>query len=649
MSTKTLNNCNSNVCNLLESDCVNNEENEISNQHLYNLENITDLYEIRKIILDFTNELDYRIYALKYFNKIFTDFSQTLDIIQTISSMYQLSGTKILETYLYEICTNDQLLDLIPFIKFEAVKGLLGFEELIFEGIDEDELELINQRNIKRKNNGYIALDILCNNSQFIELPTPCKYEAIIMLMFSGQYLENCSKYFSTFINNIDIDSDYRYKCIISLENKKDYENNFIPNKDYYIEYGMYIFLNNNSNLINYRILSGQYLLQKSNNTEYKNLSESKLLEFAKSTDNDYNRRADSADVLLRLGSEKYKEESRKIIVELGKNGNKNTKTIFDNAQNVHNIEVENSVMEILEYLSNIFLMKINKCDTEYITFEYVKNEITKLNREINNIISINCDKSDKSDKTGKIITCKHKNCKNCNSCIKRTIENYYCSRECVNMYKKVEKINTALNRIYLDRALYSKYNLSLSGILLKVWSYIFEGDHNNSEEMIKRLLEELEEMSDTCSSGFASRLVNVISGFGEFNIKISWEDQIISNFTGRLNALARKITNTDSVYYKQLKDEVIKLWERNNNEVYDSEKVFITDCVQDFAANVISELTVESSNYEDRKNFLLFLRTSIPVIKEEMYKEFKEYISDVDFDFYMRKSVMMYEMGEIY
>ena len=54
---------------------------------------------------------------------------------------------------------------------------------------------------------------------------------------------------------------------------------------------------------------------------------------------------------------------------------------------------------------------------------------------------------------------------------------------------------------------------------------------HENEEEMRKRMLEELEEMSATCSTGFASRLINVISGFGEFNIRISWEDQIIANF----------------------------------------------------------------------------------------------------------------------
>ena len=80
---------------------------------------------------------------------------------------------------------------------------------------------------------------------------------------------------------------------------------------------------------------------------------------------------------------------------------------------------------------------------------------------------------------------------------------------------------------------------------------------------MKKRLLEELEEMSGTCSSGFASRLVNVISGFGDFKLTISWRDQIIANFTGRLNARARDITNDDKMkenykLYNILKDVCI-------------------------------------------------------------------------------------------
>ena len=206
---------------------------------------------------------------------------------------------------------------------------------------------------------------------------------------------------------------------------------------------------------------------------------------------------------------------------------------------------------------------------------------------------------------------------------------------------------------------------------------------------MTSRLLEELEEMSGTCSTGFASRLANVISGFGKFNIRISWEQQIVSNFFGRLNALARKINHKNSVYYaekslarkinhknsvyyaeKSL--DVVELWLNDNmkdkNRVIKSltksdkltdtppmkniiekylksnKKKKIEKCVEDFSFNVLNEMTLSSSDFSNRQNFLLFFRTSMLPIREEMYEEFKDLISDSDYDLYFRKALESYE-----
>ena len=91
-----------------------------------------------------------------------------------------------------------------------------------------------------------------------------------------------------------------------------------------------------------------------------------------------------------------------------------------------------------------------------------------------------------------------------------------------------------------MDRALYSKYNCTLIAILLKVWTYL--SSHESKDEMKKRLLEELNDMAGICSTGFAERLINVISGFGDFNFRISFEEQIVGNFSGRLTARAKNI-----------------------------------------------------------------------------------------------------------
>ena len=405
----------------------------------------------------------------------------TIEIISQLGGMYQFSGTKLLEKYLYCIACNSSISN---FLKIESLKSLLSFIEFEEDIHDDDEETFkqikiesnneIKNRNTLRQNKAYEALDIVCNNlSNDTELSTPYKIDIIRMLMNNDVYNEKSLIYISKIIEDQNINCDYRYKVILSLEKYK-----------HHVEKLLILFSENDDNDILYRILSCQYLLQ---HFKYYNI-ENILLTFAENENTEYNLRADSADILLNLGSEQMKIKGREIITKLGNISGK-SKTIFDNAQNVHVKEIEKSVMTILEYLSNIPILKI---DDEFIDYEYVKNKITDINNSENIIIS--------------------------------------------------------LNRIYMDRILY--FNNNLSNILVKLWSYISKNE--NVEEMTKRLIEELEDMSGTCSSGFLSRLINTLSGFGEMNITISYEDQIISNFCGRLNAYAQKITKTDSCFYNE-------------------------------------------------------------------------------------------------
>ena len=98
-----------------------------------------------------------------------------------------------------------------------------------------------------------------------------------------------------------------------------------------------------------FKVLAGQYILQKfeRNRNEVENI----LFSIAKNETLDYDRRADAADVLLQLGSQEMKNNGRKLIIELGDVEGR-VKTVFDNAQNVHIEEVEESVAEVLEFFS---------------------------------------------------------------------------------------------------------------------------------------------------------------------------------------------------------------------------------------------------------------------------------------------------------
>lgn len=502
-------------------------------------------------IVDLSLPLKTRIEYIEEFYKKFGE-NECIEIISRLSTMYQMSGTKILEKYMYEIAVNSNI---SPFLKIVTTKSLIFFDK----------------KNIL----GYEALNIICKN--FInEIATPCQIDVICLLMQNKKYKKEARDYFCVVINNFDLECDYRYKTILSLETKN------MPNKLFFIKEATLDFFLHSKNIIFYRILAGQYLLQKC----LKNLDslqivniENTILSFSYDITLEYNLRADASDVILKLGSIENKTKAKNIIMLLGKEGNKGeSKTIFDNAQNVHIDDIEESVLETISFLSTIEICK------KEITFDYVKHEIIK---------DIDTSKYD------------------------------------------LNNIQISLNRIYLDRALYSKYNCSLVNILLKIWVYM--STHTCKLEMKTRLLEELVEMSGTCSSGFASRLVNVLSGFGDFNLKISWRDQLIANFTGRLNAKARDITNINTIK-THCNLYGIKIGYKNEDELKEELELF--------QEKVLEEMMIKSNEYCSRINFLKFFRKNMLGIREELYEEFKTHIDDTSFDLYCRSAIANYETG---
>ena len=561
--------------------------------------------EILDKILDNNNNIKDRV---KYFEEyILLDYNAGLELLNTYCSQYNFSGTHNIKTLLHNLCFN---LDIDDILKIKCCKSLLSFEEFEEGSDSEDDEEFakikkdsdikVRERNEKRFELAYKSINTVCENWK--KVPTPMKIEIIHTLMKKDEYKKECEKYFLEVLNDNNLETEYKYKCILSLDNIQ------ILNKEYFIKSFMSNFIRNINNNIYYRILSGQFLLKKYKEYEIQEI----LLSFCVDENIEYNRRADSADVILTFGNESYKKKGELIINKLGNRNNKE-KTIFGNEQNVHTKEIDKSVNDILIKLSSFPIIKLD--NKNYISFNDVKNEILKLINEENN----------------------------------------------------KEKILQSLNRIELDNALYSKFNDSLKNILIKVWSYI--QNNKNKFEMIKRLLQELEDMSGTCSSGFISRMINSVSGFSdEMNIKISWEDQIISNVSGRLNYMITKIKNKDSIYYNDKLEEVIILWLNDNAEIkkkimnnfkkknntkitYPSDiikEVKLLDyqeiCVENFYDQVVNELSISSSNPVNKKNFLLFFRNTIQGIRDQLYEEFIKYISENEFDLYFRNAVMNYE-----
>lgn len=632
------------------------------------------------VIMDLQIELCDRISALNLYSTM--NDNTVVELLSRINGMYQMSGIKTVEIYLYEICTASKLSSIL---KLSAVKALIEYEELIDEDDSEEDIDRIKQSNIYRCDRACMALESVC--SEMDELPTPCRVEAIELLMSYNSSKTKANEYFISLINDTQVECEFRYKTILGIEKfsekfMKDklltlFNSNFVAKiyelydhkiksefpgfkpgvdnynffeviiqglsynmcselyKEYFIEKCMYnyfiyraqyAFLFYPGNMVYYKVLAAQYLLQKCDINEMENVMiENEVLSFAQDPQLDYNRRADAADVLLQLGSVHMRMMARNIITELGVEDNNKIETIFSNAQNVHTTEVEESVSEILEFLAIFPMYMVQKKPIE---FNQVQSMIKDgLRRER--------------------------------------------PEDVLDATPRENKIILALNRIDMDRVLYSKYNNTLSNVLLKVWSYIM--DHSCKEEMYKRLLEELEEMSGTCSTGFVSRMVNVVSGFGEFNVRISWGDQITANFSGRLNASARIIMEPQSIFRTTQLESVIDLWLklpeqrierimmmnklRNNNPkiqigvkdivneyLKENTDKKIDDALEYFSLTVLEEMSVSTLDTDNRRNFGLFFRASVGIIREEMYEEFKEHLDDASFDMYMRKALMHYE-----
>lgn len=562
-----------------------------------------DLSDVHECLMDCSIDLGDRIDLLNEYYKKYSE-SDTMELISRIATIYQFSGTKLLEKYLYEICINCKI---SAMLKLTAAKSMCYFDP--------------------KNEIGYKALNTVCQNMK--DVATPCQIETVCLLMLHTMYKQQARDYFCKIINNTELECDYRYKAILSLENKN------IPEREYFIYEAILELFNNSSNMTLYRILGGQYLIQKFKLEENVcEKTELTLMSFAQDPDLDYNLRADSADVILSLGSPENKLTAREIIMMLGRHDGK-AKTIFDNSQNVHVDEIEKSVLEALEFLSGIKMKTLSGIPgTPEITLDYVKKqieeELEKSKPEEPKEYKLYVNGKPLLDKKVNKMCVQYENDK--------------------SVYdKKDDKINVSLNRIYMDRALYSKYNCSLLHILLKIWTYITS--HQSENDMRTRLLEELIEMSGTCSSGFASRLINVISGFGDFNLSISWRDQIIANFNGRLNARARDITvkkdlnNNSKLYgiYLVVCDCCGKKYGDTNDEKH---LYKIEDLLEDFQGYVLEEMSMNCHEFENRKNFLKFFRKNMLGIRQELYEEFKDYIDDSSFDLYFRSAISMYETG---
>ncbi|AQQ73649.1 hypothetical protein [Kurlavirus BKC-1] len=249
---------------------------------------------------------------------------------------------------------------------------------------------------------------------------------------------------------------------------------------------------------------------------------------------------ADACDVLLRLGNASFRNRANTVLTLLAQ-ASRGMTTIYTDKQNVHTKSLNESVNEFLE-----------KCVEEEpmdgSDFASVHAEVVRLSNE----------KLQEEEK---------------------------------------KKALAALERISVDTATFTEYELCLSDVFVIIWKRIQKKEPIARGQMLQRLLEELVDMAGTCSSGHCSRLVNSLSYF-EANIRIGFREQIRANFSARMNSRIRKLEDTE------------------------------------LQSSIICGMG-DKEGTEDRKAYMGFIRENYQELYQELHKEFVGggYVTTEQFD----------------
>ena len=110
-------------------------------------------------------------------------------------------------------------------------------------------------------------------------------------------------------------------------------------------------------------------------------------------------------------------------------------------------------------------------------------------------------------------------------------------------------QVPIAFKRIETDTSIFFPTTLTLKDIFQRVYNRINKSIHK--KELLNRLKEELDEMKATCATGHASRLLNILSGFPDVELKIQSEIN---------DDLIKDINNLIEKYIKKEKQEYIDI-----------------------------------------------------------------------------------------
>jgi len=579
------------------------------------------------------------------------------NVLGTYDQAYRCSGVSSLRKFLTGVATRPNF---PPDMQLRAVESLLSFQEHP-ETIDDDDSDSFKQIKadanacVSQRNAGRVAgaVQVLIGligrtNCSWGDgcMPTLLKYKAIVMLARHGGKAtdEKVERFMNDLITTNRLEAEFRYKLVRRLEHEKYVSTDIYGNM-------LLSFLGHTPNPTTLRILSAQNLLAGDfDKTISKDVILIQVLIFACDEELDTFVRADAADTLIGFGNEDDAAEGRRILDELGtRHGGLG---IYNNHQNVHAESIESSIDGGIEKLKVI-------ADGPLESFDECRRKVT-------------CEWDALDDK---------------------------------ERNKNVKIADTAFDRINYDSRLFR--GLDLKTLFQMVCTVIAnEENPETKSELYKRCAEEILDMANTCSSGMASRMINVLSGFGSFQLAISFKEQIQSNFVGRLNALVKligqKAESGNHPFFDACNTDIVHLWMMNKDTPFDvptdarSRSAQFADDIgnrddtlaipQALPALQVGRTTHVPSHQESRKTrvakwlesfgdeerrreeraaredfaenlltefdascpyrlrFSLFMTYAFSSLRSQMEEEFRQFVTPDEFELYMRDALAFYE-----
>jgi Ca2+/Na+ antiporter len=154
-------------------------------------------------------------------------------------------------------------------------------------------------------------------------------------------------------------------------------------------------------------------------------------------------------------------------------------------------------------------------------------------------------------------------------------------------LYKdeKIKKIENSIHRINTDTSTFGK-GFNLYSVFQSLLNLIEQ--HPQKNELNERLIDELIDMSNKCSTGHLSRLINVLQGF-ETNLKIKVEIDIKDEIYAKIKHLIEK-----NIMEQENMDEIME-------DILSENKTIYIEFVKNIINDNISEMLNEYKNVDNK------------------------------------------------